>query len=346
MWKPAARQRRRLLADPPFPTAARTTRGGANPSHNGARRLPLHVPGRGGLRGWPSIHRTTAPIRRGIRSATRGRPVDPLPQAWCRLPRTDANLPSAAYLPRPLGSSVVAVHATQRDPGRRGDVPKAMKMVSPAEEWSPPTRPVPALGGPSTTASPPPPPRDGPLRRRGRNKRDSAASRASTTTATAQPTTTSTPMTAPLNRKTATRNDACQPSGQHGHRAARPRTGGSSGENPGSMRGPGERVGRVPAPPSTTGRSPSSHWRIEPKGRPSAVGALWDFSGTSGPINRHERETAERSFAQVSDHQSLIAAGHRVHWSLPGQVIIRHQQLRAERRPPSAPHRYAPPDRA
>ncbi|EPD94167.1 hypothetical protein HMPREF1486_03457 [Streptomyces sp. HPH0547] len=31
-------------------------------------------------------------------------------------------------------------------------------------------------------------------------------------------------------------------------------------------------------------------------------------SGTSGPINRHAHETAERSFAQVSRHQPLITA--------------------------------------
>ncbi len=53
---------------------------------------------------------------------------------------------------------------------------------------------------------------------------------------------------------------------------------------------------------------------------PSAVGVPWDFSGTSGPIKRHERETAERSFAQLSDHRSLVAAGHRVHWSLLGHL--------------------------
>jgi hypothetical protein len=29
-------------------------------------------------------------------------------------------------------------------------------------------------------------------------------------------------------------------------------------------------------------------------------GLLWDFSGTSGCINRHGRETAERPFTQVS----------------------------------------------
>src|SRR5215210_4344079 len=39
---------------------------------------------------------------------------------------------------------------------------------------------------------------------------------------------------------------------------------------------------------------------------PSAAGVPWDFSGTSGPIKRHERETAERPFAQVSDHQPFI----------------------------------------
>lgn len=76
---------------------------------------------------------------------------------------------------------------------------------------------------------------------------------------------------------------------------------------------------------------------------PSAVGVLWDFPGTSGPIKRHEHETAERSFAQLSDHTPLIAAGHRVQWSLPGQLTIGSWQLRAERRTPSAPHRYTPP---
>lgn len=50
------------------------------------------------------------------------------------------------------------------------------------------------------------------------------------------------------------------------------------------------------------------------------MGVAWDFSGTSGPINRHEREIAEKPFAQVSDHQPLIAAGHRSPWSLPGHL--------------------------
>ena len=35
----------------------------------------------------------------------------------------------------------------------------------------------------------------------------------------------------------------------------------------------------------------------------------------------HERETAGRPFAQASSHQPLIAAGHRLHWSLPGHLI-------------------------
>ncbi len=66
---------------------------------------------------------------------------------------------------------------------------------------------------------------------------------------------------------------------------------------------------------------PSKHlYRAER--HPSVVGVPWDFSGTSGPIKRHEREIAERSFAQVSDRQPLIAAGHRTRWSLPGQLTI------------------------
>lgn len=77
---------------------------------------------------------------------------------------------------------------------------------------------------------------------------------------------------------------------------------------------------RLPHPRRQQERSTSSRWRTEPKGRPSAVGVLWDFSGTSGPINWHEHETAERSFALVSCHQPRIVAGQRVHWSLPGHL--------------------------
>lgn len=43
-----------------------------------------------------------------------------------------------------------------------------------------------------------------------------------------------------------------------------------------------------------------------------AVGVLRDFSGTSGCINGYERETAERSFVQVSDVHRPIAAGYGV----------------------------------
>ncbi|GGZ06020.1 hypothetical protein GCM10010327_40690 [Streptomyces nitrosporeus] len=50
------------------------------------------------------------------------------------------------------------------------------------------------------------------------------------------------------------------------------------------------------------------------------MGDLWDFSGTSGPVNRHEREGTERSFAQVSGHRTFIAAGHGARWSLPGHL--------------------------
>jgi len=58
--------------------------------------------------------------------------------------------------------------------------------------------------------------------------------------------------------------------------------------------------------------------RVSPRPRRRPEG---DFSGTSGPIKRHERETAERSFAQVIDHKSLIAAGHRTRWSLLGHLM-------------------------
>lgn len=54
--------------------------------------------------------------------------------------------------------------------------------------------------------------------------------------------------------------------------------------------------------------------------RPSALGVPWDFSGTSGPIKRHEREIAERSFAQVSGHRTPITAGHGARWSPPGHL--------------------------
>lgn len=53
---------------------------------------------------------------------------------------------------------------------------------------------------------------------------------------------------------------------------------------------------------------------------PSVVGSLWDFSGTSSPINRHERERTERPFAQVSGHWAPIVAGHSARWSLPGHL--------------------------
>lgn len=97
-------------------------------------------------------------------------------------------------------------------------------------------------------------------------------------------------------------------------------------------------IGRAPVarhPGSTTLagneaiRLPVLPYRAER--RASAVGVSWDFPVASGPIKRHERETAE-----------LIAAGHRVHWPLPGHLTSRKQQLRPERRPPSTPHRHSP----
>jgi hypothetical protein len=59
---------------------------------------------------------------------------------------------------------------------------------------------------------------------------------------------------------------------------------------------------------------------IEPKECRSAVGVLWDFSGTSGLINRHERETTEREPVQVSDAHTPSVPGHGAVWSLPGHL--------------------------
>lgn len=50
--------------------------------------------------------------------------------------------------------------------------------------------------------------------------------------------------------------------------------------------------------------------RVNLKERSRNVGVPWDFSGTSGSINGYERETAERTFAQVSDPRLPIVAGH------------------------------------
>lgn len=59
--------------------------------------------------------------------------------------------------------------------------------------------------------------------------------------------------------------------------------------------GPRPGVHAEPCPPTITTMS-----CIEPKERRVAVGVPWDFSGTSGCINRYERETVERPFTQVS----------------------------------------------
>ncbi len=77
--------------------------------------------------------------------------------------------------------------------------------------------------------------------------------------------------------------------------------------------------------------------RAESKGCTSAVGVLWDFSGTSGFINRHEHETTERRFAQVSDKILLIAAGRRTPWSLPGHLTSGTQRVCAQRHLPRHP---------
>lgn len=76
---------------------------------------------------------------------------------------------------------------------------------------------------------------------------------------------------------------------------------------------------RAPAPP----RCPT----CKTERCPSAVRALWDFSGTSGFINRHEHETTERPFKQVSAQRPVIVAGHRASWSLPRHLISRDRQL-------------------
>lgn len=47
--------------------------------------------------------------------------------------------------------------------------------------------------------------------------------------------------------------------------------------------------------------TPHPHALYEPKELLRTVGVPWDFSGTSGCINGYERETAKRSFVQVSD---------------------------------------------
>lgn len=69
----------------------------------------------------------------------------------------------------------------------------------------------------------------------------------------------------------------------------------------------------------------------EPKEWLLPVGVLWDFSGTSGRISQHERETTERAFMQVNDLRRPDIAGHGVGWSLPGH-------LRALRRSVVATH--------
>lgn len=52
----------------------------------------------------------------------------------------------------------------------------------------------------------------------------------------------------------------------------------------------------------------------------SQVGVLWGSSGTSGRINWHDRETAERLSAQVSTPKPPMEAGHWAAWSLPGHL--------------------------
>lgn len=79
--------------------------------------------------------------------------------------------------------------------------------------------------------------------------------------------------------------------------------------------------------------------------QPKNIRQPWEHSGTFGFISRHEDETTERPFAQVSDQRFLIVVGHHAGWSLPGQATIRNQQLRVGH-PPSAPHRYTLPYRA
>lgn len=66
----------------------------------------------------------------------------------------------------------------------------------------------------------------------------------------------------------------------------------------------------------------------EPKEWPWTMGVPWDFSGTSGCINGHGRETAERQCARVSCSAPSKAAGHRARRSLPEHLTIRNQQLR------------------
>lgn len=97
---------------------------------------------------------------------------------------------------------------------------------------------------------------------------------------------------------------------------------------------PMRRIPAAPLHPVLTG---------ERKARQQPVGALRDFPGTSGRINRRERETAGRSFAQVSDQMPLIAAGHRAGRPLPRHLICGTRRLCTERHQPSALHRHTQP---
>lgn len=101
---------------------------------------------------------------------------------------------------------------------------------------------------------------------------------------------------------------------------------------------------QVSASSSMTGASKTRCRRTEPKDRPRAVGALWDFSGTSAPSTGtsvqqskgHSRRSAGRSplTQQVTGLPGLFR-----------DLTSRKQQLRPERRPPSTPHRHSPSGR-
>lgn len=137
------------------------------------------------------------------------------------------------------------------------------------------------------------------------------------------------------------------------HTAARPCN--SRSDLRRSCAGTGQRSGRAPrrrAPryrATEAWQAPPTHRRRRPRKRrrsaeraPSALGVLWDFPGTSGPINRHERETTESPLARLSGHHAPIAAGHSASWSLPGQLIMAEPVVGARRRD-TAKHRSGLP---
>src|SRR5690606_41670061 len=76
------------------------------------------------------------------------------------------------------------------------------------------------------------------------------------------------------------------------------------------------------SPPTPRGPSTYSHLVLGRRGtgRSRTVSVPWDFSGTSGCVSEHERETTEIPHVQVSGPQSANAASHGPACSLPGHL--------------------------